>query len=202
MLGILAILLILFGVIIVVGGIFFWLYFKTEKEPLETNLPIVINLIDKFSPYNLGIEKSIKKVKDGRMHAVMIPKDYHFKKGYMVPEEQHIIIGRGRRIILPRGEVSKKRDILLYLPKDQEELTNYFKQNPELAKVLEGKINYENMRDSMLIGFEEWRKNISNLMKEIGLGELSTEAINKMKAQFTQIMDQVIETRTKEKTYK
>jgi len=190
----LLIILLIFLILVGVGvaGMFIYLLFFKYKEEI-TNDPIAINLnSDKSNKRSMGIVKNISKGRKGRFLVTFSPKDVDVEKDN--ESECKVIVDK--IIELPKGTLSKDRDIKILLPRYSEELVDELKEDwfgRSLIEYIEKKNDNNNIIESLREGLE--RKGVIRVLH--GAGELSKEEIRRLRELRDEIDNMLIKDKSK-----
>lgn len=172
--------LILFTILcsVVIIGLIITLYKLSQKSDdddiLEGNY--CINLMSGICGGRaLGIETDVKLGKDGRQIIKYFPTDVDHKK---IEDAKEIlcVVGKNKRIVLPKGDFSRDKNIVVYLPPTLTEL-------PESLKKLLGEkmkqIEIMNAITTELAAVREGSNRKSASLERLGDGELSSAEMTK-----------------------
>lgn len=148
------------------------LIFSERKK--EEDVPIAINFLSGItSGVFLGTEVSTVMGKDGRKVVEIAPKDVDFDgKGKI--ENIKIIVDKNKTITCPKGTLSRKRNVNLYLPPKSSDLSHVFKDE-FFGKVIMWATELRNLQNLEIDVLEEGRLRKDELLKKIGTGEISRE---------------------------
>jgi len=163
----------------VLTGLIIWLLsflFLEKKEPQDS--PIDLNFLsNKFDGYFIGVETSSVGAKDGRHFIKMLPKDVDIKMKDKDLKEVSVIVDKNKVCSLPKGTVSKYKNINILLPKHASDLHEALKETIVGRGLMMG-IELQNAAnaeiDSLLMGHD--RKD--EILSRIGHAEVSKEFLN------------------------
>ena len=134
------------------------------------------------------------KIKKGDTVLVISGKD-RWKKSKILqvfPKENRVIVDK--TIELPRGTLSKDREIKILLPRNSEDLTEEIR-NTEFGKYLINYIEKKNLENNLISSLREQRDRQEIIRLLHGGGELSVEEIHRR----NELLEEVARALIKEK---
>ena len=173
------------GVVIVFSLAFSaWVIFKIGQKDLKAfpaNLPIIQNYLSpKTDGYFDLLQVGVEEGKSGRLIIYGIPRDT-LKNGEISEEDDEVklikipVPKQNYKLISP-GLMSKRRTHVILLPKRGDELTS----SDDMNKALSGMINTANSDRLIIESSIEAYRNITNLVKQFALGEMSTVSLKRL----------------------
>ena len=150
---------IFFGLLVfLLLGIYLYTFLKTRKGidfKVPPNANIVLNYMARYTDgYEYGLEIDYKIGKKGRVLCELFPKDIDTETDEEI-KPMKVVVGTNKRILIPKGTGSKRRNTVLYLPVRPEDV-EYLNIPEAYKKILQEvtiKINKaNNLFDYMEIG--------------------------------------------------
>lgn len=159
-------------------ALFIWIIILIFREkPRIENDPIVINFLSHYSNGRaIGFEDNVIKAKNNRFISEFYPGDLDVKK-INKAEKEKVIIGKDKIIPLPKGTLSKDRDIKIYLPPTAEDFPTGLKEHP-FGKILMGYTELVNAVNSEIATIREGSKRKDEILQRLGDGELGKEYLD------------------------
>jgi len=185
---------ILFLVVVVLIAVFVRLYNKEEE--VGEDLPFVIN----FAKPGVGAYGYLKdKIKSpiGRREIItLVPKDISHKdiidKKEIKP--QSFIVEKGKDCSLPRGSFSPGKNIFILLPKHAMDFSEEF-LNTEIGSIFAFYTEYLNADNVVKEAMLEGMRRMSSHIRDMGEGEVSIDALEKIKSLSKDAVEMLKETR-------
>jgi hypothetical protein len=161
-------------------GVIIWFAYYYSKNRGENDLPsnpnMVINFMsDDTDGYALGLEIKCTKGKGGRSLVEFLPIDFNTESDER-PERQSVIVGKGKRSVLGKGDLSGRREPIFLLPEDVDDIPESLKETAMggLLQSWIGNINVKNTTVDILNGAID---RIAAIGKNRPLGEASREEL-------------------------
>ncbi len=183
-----AFLVIVFMVILTMGGVCAYAYFKLSKKEEKQNLPILFNLDSRHSngrALSVIIKEEIGV--NGRKKITINPRDVDVDK--QIEEEENSIISNNI-IEFPRGSLSNDREIKINLPINSEDLTEGI-QNSVLGKTLSKFIEKKDEEHNTISAIREARNRQNVINLALGGGELSNAQIARLNEMLEAVSDTI-----------
>lgn len=146
------------------------------KAGIDKNLPFCLNLMPQLTDGRVvGLESKAVKAKNGRHVVDIIPMDYRHKEDKKIKlETKRMVVGNGNRIVLPEGELSAERSVVIYYPNSELEISERF-SNTVLGKVLKEASMYNRLKEMFSEGLQQGDKALAKMVREWSKGEMSAE---------------------------
>jgi len=147
-------------------------YFNKEKEIIDN--PLMLNFCSSLdSGRFLGEVKKIETAKGGRHYITLAPKDIDTRITKEL-DDVNVIIDKDKLISLPKGGVSKEKNIMVGLPPKAELLTPALKDTL-IGKAIMWATEMDNYAKTQVEILREGINRRDDLHKEIGTGEASNK---------------------------
>ena len=175
---------VFFSLITIAGTILFFIFtWKSgPREILEPNLPEVTSYLPQFTDgYTKGLEISCMFLKNGDYKCVFYPTDQEQKihSENKSPGIKTLIVGRGYRITILKGENSSRRDQIIYNTKNPQDLPKTL-LNTSIGKILTENSIVNRVMNDVNNGILESIKATTYIMKNYGITPLTREALEKL----------------------
>lgn len=171
---------------------------KYGKEEEFFDEPIGLNFMaDHCDGRFIGVEKKSELGKDGRKIITLEPRDvnpYQMEKAKNVP----VVVDRNKLISLPKGVVSRDKNINIYLPPSLADFP------PALKETLFGKIMMfltaiTDASNAEIAAFQEGMKRQSQHVKTMATGEVSLERMNQIEEIYDDLLTAAKDTKKGDK---
>jgi hypothetical protein len=171
---------------------------ERDQKYLDRN-PFMINFMPQYTNQSAyGIERSSEKGKEGRTHIKYSPLDIDPETIDQVKDKE-LIVGKGKRIIVPPGDWSGHKSMGFYLPPTAEDFPDTLK-NHEIGKMFMHWVEIKNAINSELDSVKEGSKRKDEILKKLGDGELSKEHLQLIGGLQKDLIKMASEGRSRDKT--
>lgn len=185
--GIYVFLIIFFGFFFVLAyfGITFALNYvgKSRIFDIQRDAPDVINLLPSLANgFSKGREFTIKQFPNGRTLVSFYPTDQIIKDFGEKQEEFEIpefVLEKGMRLVIPKGDLSTRRDQVYYLPTDPNYLPRKFRETP-LGMYIANYIINQRKENTIGETMEEAMKEIEKASKYHKFGIISQQQVKQI----------------------
>jgi hypothetical protein len=173
--------LILAGSIFAVIGLGLWLFiivFREKEDDLDST--ILLNFLsNKTNGRFLGKELNVIDADSGRKVITFEPKDLLLRGRHKNDkiETEEVIVGKSKYITLPRGTLSRDRNISIALPITPDDLPENIKET-ELGIALMMMTEMKNLADTEKAIIREGSTRKDAMLKKIGDGEISRDMMS------------------------
>jgi len=152
-----------------VGIYYLIIYFK--EKPLKIDGPILINFgSNKCNKRFVGIETEVKSASNGRIIIKYSPRDTK----ELVEIDEEYICPNSHRVVIPKGGLSKEKDISFAFPVRIEDFDENFK-NTDIGKAFMWLSELKNIENTTVTLLRKGHLDKDALLSEIGTGELSKQ---------------------------
>lgn len=167
--------------------------FFQEKKKLQDN-PLILNFLSSLdNGYFLGTQISMEDGKNGRHIIKYDPKDIDVlsdDKSQLEPAD--VIVEKNKLFSLPKGSVSRKRNVLVALPKHADDFPEALK-NSLIGKGLMWATEAQNAINAEINSLKEGHDRKDNILKQLGNGEASQAFITFQQELFKDALKMTLE---------
>ena len=152
------------------------------REAVEPNQPEVLNFLPQFTDgYSKGLETSCIQLKNGDYKCSFYPTDQEQKiHSENAPVKiKTLIVGRGYRKILDKGELSSRRTQVIYIPKNPQDLPESL-QKTDFGEALTSHSIVQRVMNDVNKAQIESGKAEAYIMQNYGLVAMPKEQLKKL----------------------
>jgi len=174
-------------------------FIELEDSPIEINLDVSVN-----KGVALGVGRSAVKGKEGRIIVEQEQRDVSPSKfrGILLKEKKFKTIkfpvDKGKRIIIPKTDMSEGRNIVFNFPSDSEDLPSTLKRHT-WGKIIQMWIEIDNADNATIDALIERNSRIENAMKKYGGGEVSGKEFERVNTFYSDLLKQAADAKSKDK---
>lgn len=200
-LSIITIIFMIIGSLLIVFLLVWLFILKSSKdENYLVHNPFIINFMSQHSHGRAyGIEKDSTKAKGDRTYVEFTPLDIDPDLVDEVKDEK-LVVGKGKRVTLPPGTLSKFKTINLYLPPTASDFPDALKAMP-FGKFLMYWTEIENSVSAELESVKEGSKRKDKILEQLGDGELSREHLSRLDELQKDIIKMLVSGKNKDKDH-
>jgi len=163
-------------ILILIAGIVLILM-RQRRPKIERDTSVINLMSDKANGHAEGIERKVREHPSGRLICSFYPTDITqeeiSRQGGWKPVT--VVVDKGRRIVIPKGTLSAKRNVVFYLPKHDEQIHSFFGSGNVLASGFSKAAGIQSDINLFFSFFKERFDRIENLVTEFAGGEISAD---------------------------
>jgi hypothetical protein len=189
---------ILFCIIAALAVIVGIVIVKYREEPKDKDNPYCINFLSgQTEGRAIGVEKTTIVGKNGRRIVKFSPKDIYNDNLIEIPDVE-AVVDQNKIISLPKGTLSKDKNINIFLPATPDRFPDPLKQH-EFGKMLMFWTSLKSADNALIDSLKEGMLRQTEHLKSLGGGEVSVEKMTQIHELFEDTLNAVKESK-KDKT--
>lgn len=195
-------LLVFFIFLLLFGFIFVFIYFykKLKTIDFQPNANIVLNFDPELCDgHYVLLEQEARKLPNQRWFCKVIPRDLYYdekNEKYEEIKSYEFVIEKGYRRSLVKGNPSRGRNIVLYLPNNAKELPDEIRES-ELGQWIDKDLDLTDFKNAVLQSVNKIKQNIAEIM--INYNEMPEQLALERAAELTKEVEDIVRTTEKGK---
>jgi len=163
---------------VLLTGLVLWLVieiYRTKKQLVDT--PLALNFVAHLSDGRfIGNEEKVSKGRNGRYVISLDPKDIDIRNEKEV-KPVTVIVDNNKLISVPRGSLSRERNVNFYLPPNANDIPDALKDTL-IGRAMMWATELKNYEKTVIEILREGGERKDLMLKKIGDGEISKEFIS------------------------